>query len=691
MEGVKLRICRYIWTLMKKGISLLFPLCFLFTVLVSGNVKDELPLDTLKARLLKEMPDTNRVKLLYATCWEFRKTNLDSAVYYGEAALNLSKKINYLEGIAVAYNNLAIVYRDRGDYTKAVELFQYSSDYYRKANDIRGYSSALNNLGGMYGLQRNMPKALEYFKKSMAVKIELGDKRGIANALNNIGNVYNSMKMPDSAMSCYLRSIDIKKALKDDFGISQTLSNIGTIYADQKNYNKALQYYQQSLEIKEKLGDQRGAAISLIDIASCYRFLKDYDKALLLGIRGLEMSKKIGVLETMGNAEEILARIYADKKQFEQAFIHLEEYLIYKDSLFDITNQEKINELQTRYETVEKDKILIRQKADLELKDAENNRRSMERNAFVVGFILLGITAFFIFRGYNQKKKANLEIIGQKAIIEEKNKEILDSIHYAKRIQGALLASDTLLKKNLPEFFVFYKPKDIVSGDFYWASSQGDNFLIAVGDCTGHGVPGAFMSLLNINLLKESAAEKQILRPDLVLNNVREGIIKALNPEGSEVTSQDGMDAVLCCFDFKRKKVQVACANNPLWIVPRSAFNVQGSKSIHPEPGTLNPELIEVKPDKMPVGLSAGAVKPFTLHEIDLHEGDMLYLITDGYADQFGGPKGKKFKYKALQELLVKNSALSTGEQKKELERVLNEWKGSMEQVDDILIMGIRV
>ena len=266
----------------------------------------------------------------------------------------------------------------------------------------------------------------------------------------------------------------------------------------------------------------------------------------------------------------------------------------------------------------------------------------------------------------------------QKKIVEEHQKDIIDSIHYAQRIQRALFASDRYLKKHLPEHFVLFKPKDIVSGDFYWANSLiplsggRGTFLLAVCDCTGHGVPGAFMSLLNISLLNEAHIAKKINQPYLILNEVRDGIIKALNPEGMDTEGKDGMDCILMNFDFTKNILEVACANNSLWIV-------------------RDKNIIKIKADKMPVGLYSGEKKNFTLQKVELQEGDIVYAFTDGYADQFGGHKGKKFKYKLLEEKLLEICAQPMEEQKQFLEKIIDEWRGILEQVDDILVIGIKI
>lgn len=256
--------------------------------------------------------------------------------------------------------------------------------------------------------------------------------------------------------------------------------------------------------------------------------------------------------------------------------------------------------------------------------------------------------------------------------LEEKNKEVLDSITYAQRIQRALLASESMLKKNLPEHFILFNPKDIVSGDFYWACEAHGKFYFAIADSTGHGVPGAFMSLLNISFLNEAINEKGIQKPNDVLAHVRSRLISSLAIEGSNEGGNDGMDCILMVFDSKKNSLEVSCAHNPLVIVREN-------------------ELIEITADKIPVGKSIKNEMPFTLHTIELKRNDILFAFTDGFADQFGGPKGKKLKYKQLCETLSLNKDLPLKKQKENLLNLFTNWKGNLEQVDDVLIAGIRI
>ena len=231
---------------------------------------------------------------------------------------------------------------------------------------------------------------------------------------------------------------------------------------------------------------------------------------------------------------------------------------------------------------------------------------------------------------------------------------------------------ETTMMNDTKNFFILYKPKDIVSGDFYWAHEINNKFYICTADCTGHGVPGAFMSMLNISYLNESIIEKNISKPDMILNHIRDEIIHSLNPEGSEEESKDGMDCILACFDFTTYTLEYAAANNSFYIV-------------------RDKELIHCVADKMPVGKSPRDHEPFTLHTIQLQKGDTVYMLTDGLPDQFGGPKGKKFKYKQLEEILIENNHKPMQEQKEKLSERLEDWKGNLEQVDDICLIGVRV
>ncbi|MBK8927926.1 MAG: SpoIIE family protein phosphatase [Crocinitomicaceae bacterium] len=317
---------------------------------------------------------------------------------------------------------------------------------------------------------------------------------------------------------------------------------------------------------------------------------------------------------------------------------------------------------------------------------------------------------FFIvyyFKGDNDKYEDELqrqnEIISekiretekQKLIIEQSHKEITDSINYAERIQRSLMASQNMLDENLKNYFVYFNPKEKVSGDFYWTSKLIDQrFCLVAADSTGHGVPGAIMSMLNISSLEKAVAEK-LTSSDDILNFTRTKIIQTLANDGSAEGGKDGMDAVLLLFNKEKTKLEFSLANNPLWLIRQSSNTPPDADSPLPRRGAGGEDggwgLTEYHPDKMPVGKHDKQNIPFTKQEIDLQKGDLIYIFTDGFADQFGGEKGKKFKYSALKELLLANAEKPMEEQKLILAKTFDNWRGSLEQVDDVCVIGVRV
>lgn len=278
--------------------------------------------------------------------------------------------------------------------------------------------------------------------------------------------------------------------------------------------------------------------------------------------------------------------------------------------------------------------------------------------------------------------KQKEELVHQNEIIEEKNKDITDSINYAEKIQRAILPDPERIQKALPESFILFQPRDIVSGDFFWyaeppvQAGKGPAILLAAADCTGHGVPGAFMSMINTSLLNEAVNEKKILQPNEILNQVRRGIISALKQKGTSGEQKDGMDVGIISLEMQSGscKLQFAGANNSMYIIRKS------------DPSTIE----EIDPDPMPVAIS-DRMYDFKNNEIELVKGDSFYIFTDGYADQFGGPKGKKFKYLQFKQLLISIQDKSMAEQKHILDQTMVNWKGELEQIDDILVIGVRI
>ncbi len=466
----------------------------------------------------------------------------------------------------------------------------------------------------------------------------------------------------------------------DKQGIADSFHNLGNIYGLQCNYQEALKNYFASLKIRVDIGDKQGIASSFFNLGGVYTKLKKYKEAQDYLNRALILSKEIGSKENSKESYYGLAELDSIQGKWKAAYLHHKLFIIYRDSIDNDETQKKIlqSTLTNDFEKKELETKAIQDKKDA-LATAESKKQKMIRNSFIAGFVLMLFFGIIIVRENRQKRKANDQlrkknklIAEQKIVLEEKNKNIYDSVSYAKRIQNSFLTSEVYIKRHLPEYFILYKPRDIVSGDFYWMHQQDDYLYFCIADCTGHGIPGAFMSLIGMGILNEIIYSKQIKETNKILDELRRIVILAVNPEGALEEGKDGMDLVLGRLNLRTKELQYSAANNSFYVY-------------------RNGILMKHKPDKMPVGKYTEIEKPFTPHTIQLETGDIIYASTDGFLDQFGGPKRKKFMSKRFEEYIPSITHKSLDEQKEILEKEFIDWKGNLEQVDDVTVIGIRI
>jgi serine phosphatase RsbU (regulator of sigma subunit) len=358
---------------------------------------------------------------------------------------------------------------------------------------------------------------------------------------------------------------------------------------------------------------------------------------------------------------------------YKSAIDFMDTYVRLNDSLNNAIYTKNLSETEAKYQNEK------REEQNILLSERLKNKSLQIYFALAAILLLLGL-AFFIFRGLRQKNKANIALSDKNKIIEEKSllveeqhKDITDSIKYAQRIQQAILPPDKLWNNILPQSFVFYQPKDILSGDFYWIEETTEHIFIAAADCTGHGVPGALMSIVNYNLLNRAVLEHGLTNAGAILDSVNKYLTLSLHQTYQESAVRDGMDVSLCVINKKTKKMDFAGAFNSIYLIRNNAIQ-------------------EFIPDKQPVGaFIEDNIKLFTSQSFQLLENDVVYMFTDGYADQFGGPKGKKYKYKQLQHLLLSSYTKPFDEQNQIFKSAINDWKGSLEQVDDILLLGYKI
>ena len=614
------------------------------------------------------------------------KGNYIKALEYLTKAAEIRQEMGNKEGVLACYTNIGGVYYYQSNYPKALEYFLKALQLSQEIGDKAEIGNCFTNLGAVYKDESNYDKALEYSLKSLQIHKELGNKQGMGSCYNNIGVVYYHLSQYAKALEYYSKSINIAEAFGNKIRIGNCYANMGSVYFDQLNYPMALQYFLKALHIRREIGDMSGVANCYIDIGGLYNATADFTRAIQYSDSALQVCRETKDINNERLAYQHMASAYSKTGKYKEAYESHVKFKQLTDSIFNADNSKQLGDLKTNFE-VEKKEAELKIKAEAQEAITKEEKQKQQFVIYAVASVLLIVMAFsvFLFRRFKitKKQKHIIElqkdevsrqkyiVEQQKNIVEEHQKEIIDSINYAERIQRSFMATKEILDENLNDYFVFFKPKDIVSGDFYWASKLNNgNFALATADSTGHGVPGAIMSLLNVTSL-EKAVETHT-QPSEILNATRKIIIERLKKDGSAEGGKDGMDASLTVYDFKNKKLVIAAANNPVWIIR----------------GT---ETIEIKPDKMPVGKHDRQDLSFTQQEVDLQAGDVVYTLTDGFPDQFGGDKGKKFMSKKLRELLSANAHLAMNEQMELLERTFTTWIGSMEQVDDVTLLGVRI
>ncbi|MBA3971532.1 MAG: tetratricopeptide repeat protein [Bacteroidetes bacterium] len=616
----------------------------------------------------------NKYGLLYSN-----QNDMTKAFDYYNKSLEIKKELKDHQGMAFTYNNIGVIYYKQGNIPKALEYYEKSLHKLEDANDKRSVSQLLYNIATVYGMQGELAQGLAYAERCLKIRQELGDKFGIAEAYDNISSQYAKQKNLDKSTEFILKALPIYEELGDKKGIANAFNTLGTNNLKQGKNDLALEYYLKSLKLREEVNQKELIAFSLGNIGTTYLAQKKYDKALDYSLRSYKMSKEIGLPENLRDVSHFLSLIYKAQNNYQKAYEMAQFSTLMRDSITNETSRKTAIKSQLKYEYEKKstaDSVAYSKEAEIKeiqiaKQEGEIRAKRIQQYALFGGLLIVIVFAGFMFNRFKVTQKQKEIIEGQKEIVEEKNREITDSITYAKRIQSAILPPAKLVKQYLPESFVFYKPKDIVAGDFYWLEPKDGKILFAAADCTGHGVPGAMVSVVCNNALNRAVREYGLTEPDQILNKTREIVIEEF--EKSEDDVKDGMDISLCALSIDSSLLQWAGANNPLWIIRKNAFEVE-----------------EIKANKQPIGKHIDQ-QPFDIYDLQLQKGDSIYIFTDGYQDQFGGSKGKKFKTSQLKEIILSMQQETMEKQKDILARALSVWKGNIEQVDDICIIGVRI
>lgn len=671
----------------------------------------------------------------------------DSGRVAGEILLKASQKEGDIEYEGLAHHYIGVAYAWQGKYDIALDYYKHSLEIFIYQNNYKWLSLVYTSIGGVYYDQNNYTQTMEYWQKAKQFAIKSNDDKRKEICNNNLAVLYQALGEYSKAKNLFKDNLEISKSNNWSNSKALAYQNLSSIFILENQLDSALNLAYKAYSIYQVQGNYRFVG-DVLKILSQIHFLKEQPEEgfdlLRLGIQKLkksgddynvnrayqilgkrfldfsvldsalhycnlsyEFGQTSASLGLIKNSCSCLSDTYQKKGNFEKAFWFQKKLIQVKDSILNKEIRDDVIRKEFKYEyrlKAEKDSVDQVRKDEIQSIKHENELKTQRFwTYFGMGLAVLAVTlVVYIYRNLQRKKKDHEAITLSKEIIEEKNREITDSINYAQRIQTAMLPSKDRFKSLFPQSFVMYRPKDIVAGDFYWVHELHDTRYVAVADCTGHGVPGAMMSVVCNSALNRSIREFNCTTPDEILNQSRQLIIEELSNGrvGEMNTIKDGMDISLVAF--QGNKLFFSGAYNSICIIRTGSFADEELKA-----GRLlenhNYNLLEFRGDKQPVGIGVKHI-PFSCIAFQLEKNDQLFMFTDGYPDQFGRntanelwnenvekPQGKKFKSKNLKKLLLQIASLSPEEQKDRLEEVFDKWKSDIEQLDDVCIVGLKI
>jgi serine phosphatase RsbU (regulator of sigma subunit)/uncharacterized protein HemY len=626
----------------------------------------------------KNTGDEANALVLIGSIYEQSNRN-DLALEHFLKALELSKSIGNKKEMLGAYLSLGIYYKKMTKTTAALTNLLEAMKIAEAIPDSGSMFTTCINLGSLYEKANDNVKAKEFYRKALIINRSEKDEDDQAIVFYKLGKLFHKLKQIDSAKYYLTATLNIHVKRNDEPGLIFDYSNLGGFNQEDGDYSLAKKNYEKALNLALKHHDTIKINMIYSYLGTLYTKLKDYPNALKSFKTSLIYINPMVPKETIMQQYKKISDIYNELGNYKEAYMNYVSYKAWSDSSYNVTDTKKQTELKLNYEFEQTQKrIEADTKARELISKAELENERKQRNYLLIGLAVISLMLVITVKSYSAKQKANhilqkqkKEIERQKKLVEEKNLEINDSIHYAQRIQEASVPKMSELDTYFKNYALLYKPKDVVSGDFYWAAKMEDYSLIAIADCTGHGVPGAITSMIGSMLLNEIFYVKKLFRPNEVLTELNR-LVKLTLRQDSDTLSNDGMDIAFCLLNTVTNELYYAGANRPLYVI-----NSTG--------------LIQYKASKVSVGGQVPLIQDYELHKIQLEPGDTVVASTDGYADQFGGDKEKKFTSKAFRSLLAANYNATPTEQKHIIENTYNAWKKEYEQTDDILVFILKI
>ncbi|GAB4146139.1 MAG: hypothetical protein Fur0041_20590 [Bacteroidia bacterium] len=597
---------------------------------------------------------------------EFRQKKYSDAIGSFRLGTDAYLKANNMIGVVECYRGIGTVYSALGQYEESVKYYYRAIEYAEKKGNPDYIGDCYIVMGNTFQQQENHTKSRECFQKALEAYTKSGNNFNVSGAYLSLGDSYFLMKQYGKARENYQKCLKIREQIDDKKGICVALQSLGNIEQQTGNYDSAGEYYAKGLKMAEELKDPYLLCATYHNLGNNAMAKDRNEEAETYFLQSLSLSRQYNFVSFKKDVYSSLSALYFKSEKFREAFLYKDSLMKLNDSLVFSEQAGRAEELEARYNSEKKEKEIIHLN---ELQEQKN------RIIYIVsaGLIILVVLAVFLIKNNREKREANLKLAAQHIVIAEKNKDITDSIQYARKIQKSVMPDEQLLAKASKGYFLLNKPRDIVSGDFFWAAEKNGKFFFAVADCTGHGVPGALVSIVGIHQLNAILEKYEGVSTSFVLEALHRQIRLALNKDASHGESNDGMDIGLICIDPDERLARFSGASRPLYYINKEGFHaLRGDRY----------SVAGVKTDQDP---------PYTEHLISLHGNVKFYLTSDGYADQFGHKTGKKLMTKKLQQLIEETSVYPIAEQGIKLSQFFDDWKGASGQVDDVMIVGFSV
>lgn len=587
--------------------------------------------------------------------WQNRYTNRKKSLELAAQSLEKSKEQAYFKGICFSKLNILLLEFWQGEDHNFLQEVLECHNFFQASKDQLGLTRSKNILALIYDQYGQYEKALHYASKAVNIAKEANYKSAIADALTTLGQVYSRIREYPSAIECFKLVLGIRNEEKDDLGKASAYNLLGRNHLLNKDFSTSEEYYHKSLELRNNIGDINGLPWTYLGLASLFESQGEAEKSITY------YKEAIKSANTNDSRLKLLCHLGIAKNQLKTH----ESSEAEKNLELALKISQELNVKSLHAEVLEQLSIL---------EENRNNYRQslnyLKQFHQIRESILNSETA-------NQLKQQQIAMAVEQAekealLFKEKNKEIRSSIEYAKMLQETILCSPEIIAQEFPEHFILFQPKDIVSGDFYWFHSKKDFDFIAVADCTGHGVPGAMVSMVCNNALNKVIIEDDENDTAKILEKISQEVRSVFKKEGAKSEANDGMDIALCAINKERNKLLFSGANRPLVIIRKD-------------------EVIDIDADRKSIGGVSYDDNTFSKKEVKVETGDVLYLFSDGYIDQFGGESGKKLKSKPFKELLLSIHALSMNTQKEKLAEAFEKWKGNLEQIDDVCVIGVKI